>query len=123
MTVKEIFDEGAAQYDAQRRKVIPCFDDLYDTAIELIPFKGEETFTALDLGAGTGLLTSLTLKKFSKAQLTVVDISEKMLEKARQTPDEYRDLIVRVAGYSDYFVDLTEELQEEIIRRTGHDGF
>lgn len=84
MTVKEIFDEGAAQYDAQRRKVIPCFDDFYDTAIELIPFEGEDNFTALDLGAGTGLLTSLTLKKFPKAQLTVVDISEKMLEKARQ---------------------------------------
>jgi formate C-acetyltransferase len=44
------------------------------------------------------------------------------LRKAREKPEEYRDLIVRVAGYSDYFVDLTEELQEEIIRRTEHDG-
>ena len=35
---------------------------------------------------------------------------------------EYGDLIVRVAGYSDYFVDLGEDLQEEIIRRTGHGG-
>ncbi len=34
--------------------------------------------------------------------------------------ENYRDLIVRVAGYSDYFVDLTPELQEEIIRRTEH---
>ncbi|MCD4724964.1 MAG: hypothetical protein K8R63_08970, partial [Bacteroidales bacterium] len=40
--------------------------------------------------------------------------------KAMKNPEEYRDLIVRVAGYSDYFVDLTEELQEEIIRRTEH---
>jgi len=84
MTVKEIFDEGAAEYDAQRRKVIPCFDDLYDTAIELIPFESEDNFTALDLGAGTGLLTSLTLRKFPKAQLMVVDISGKMLAKARE---------------------------------------
>jgi trans-4-hydroxy-L-proline dehydratase len=32
-------------------------------------------------------------------------------------------LIVRVAGYSDYFCDLSKELQEEIIERTEHHGF
>jgi pyruvate formate-lyase/glycerol dehydratase family glycyl radical enzyme len=52
-------------------------------------------------------------------QFNVVDAET--LRKAQQTPDAYRDLIVRVAGYSDYFVDLTPELQEEIIQRTGHD--
>ena len=83
MTVKEIFDAGAAQYDAQRRKVIPCFDDFYDTAVALIPFKAEDAFMTLDLGAGTGLLTALILRKFPAAQLTVVDISEKMLEQAK----------------------------------------
>ncbi len=51
-------------------------------------------------------------------QFNVVDIET--LRKAQETPDEYRDLIVRVAGYSDYFVDLTPELQEEIIQRTAH---
>jgi len=40
------------------------------------------------------------------------------LRKAQKHPEQYKDLIVRVAGYSDYFVDLTEELQEEIIRRS-----
>ncbi len=40
------------------------------------------------------------------------------LRKAQANPEQYKDLIVRVAGYSDYFVDLTPELQEEIIRRT-----
>jgi formate C-acetyltransferase len=53
-------------------------------------------------------------------QFNVVDAET--LRKAQQTPDAYRDLIVRVAGYSDYFVDLTPELQEEIIQRTGHDA-
>jgi formate C-acetyltransferase len=51
-------------------------------------------------------------------QFNVVDADT--LRKARQFPDDYRDLIVRVAGYSDYFVDLTPELQEEIIERTAH---
>ncbi len=42
------------------------------------------------------------------------------LRKAQQEPEKYRDLIVRVAGYSDYFVDLGPDLQNEIIRRTEH---
>ena len=40
------------------------------------------------------------------------------LRKAQETPEKYRDLIVRVAGYSDYFVDLGTDLQNEIIKRT-----
>ena len=45
------------------------------------------------------------------------------LRKAKLKPEKYRDLIVRVAGYSDYFIELTEELQDEIIKRTEHDNF
>ncbi len=52
-------------------------------------------------------------------QFNVVDTAT--LRQAQQNPRDFRDLIVRVAGYSDYFVDLTPELQEEIIRRTAHD--
>jgi formate C-acetyltransferase len=40
------------------------------------------------------------------------------LRKAQREPEKYRDLIVRVAGYSDYFVDLGIDLQNEIIKRT-----
>jgi pyruvate-formate lyase len=35
---------------------------------------------------------------------------------------DYSDILVRVTGYSDYFNELGPELQEEIIRRTEHDG-
>jgi trans-4-hydroxy-L-proline dehydratase len=45
------------------------------------------------------------------------------LRKAQASPEQHRDLIVRVAGYSDYFCDLSKELQEEIIARTEHQGF
>ncbi len=45
------------------------------------------------------------------------------LRNAQAHPEDYRDLIVRVAGYSDYFNDLGRELQDEIIRRTGHENF
>jgi formate C-acetyltransferase len=45
------------------------------------------------------------------------------LREAQSQPDLYRDLIVRVAGYSDYFCDLSPALQEEIIQRTEHTSF
>jgi formate C-acetyltransferase len=50
-------------------------------------------------------------------------VTAETLRKAQKDPGKYRDLIVRVAGYSDYFVDLGPELQEEIIRRTEHASF
>jgi trans-4-hydroxy-L-proline dehydratase len=49
-------------------------------------------------------------------------VSADTLRKAQKNPENYRDLIVRVAGYSDYFNDLGEDLQEEIIRRTEHES-
>jgi trans-4-hydroxy-L-proline dehydratase len=45
------------------------------------------------------------------------------LREAKANPAAYRDLIVRVAGYSDYFCDLSEALQDEIIQRTEHTEF
>jgi formate C-acetyltransferase len=48
-------------------------------------------------------------------------VTAETLRKAQKDPENYRDLIVRVAGYSDYFVDLGRSLQDEIIRRTAHD--
>jgi pyruvate formate-lyase/glycerol dehydratase family glycyl radical enzyme len=47
-------------------------------------------------------------------------VSADTLRKAQQEPENYRDLIVRVAGYSDYFVNLGVDLQDEIIKRTEH---
>ena len=49
-------------------------------------------------------------------QFNVVDAAT--LRKAQEEPENYRTLIVRVAGYSDYFVNLGEDLQNEIIKRT-----
>ena len=54
-------------------------------------------------------------------QFNVIDVDT--LRAAQENPDKYRDLIVRVAGYSDYFCDLSQALQEEIIARTEHQAF
>jgi formate C-acetyltransferase len=54
-------------------------------------------------------------------QFNVVDADT--LRAAQRNPGQYRDLIVRVAGYSDYFCDLGPALQDEIIARTEHRSF
>jgi len=54
-------------------------------------------------------------------QFNIVD-TQTLLD-AQQMPDEYKDLLVRVAGYSDYFNDMTEQLQNEIIARTENEEF
>jgi formate C-acetyltransferase len=51
-------------------------------------------------------------------QFTVVD--KKTLLDARENPEKYRDLVVRVAGYSAYFVEQSPRVQEHIIERTEH---
>jgi pyruvate formate-lyase/glycerol dehydratase family glycyl radical enzyme len=75
--------------------------------------------------AGLEKFTQLVRSYFKKGghhvQFNVIDRAT--LEAALADPESYRDLIVRVAGYSDYFCDLSEALQLEIISRTEHTGF
>ncbi|MDW7738441.1 MAG: glycyl radical protein [Bacillota bacterium] len=54
-------------------------------------------------------------------QFNVIDAAT--LRNAQQNPEQYANLIVRVAGYSDYFNNLSVELQNEIIERTEHENF
>ena len=67
------------------------------------------------------LIRSYFLMDGHHIQFNIVDAET--LRAAQKNPDQYRDLIVRVAGYSDYFCDLSLELQEEIIHRTEHMKF
>ncbi len=54
-------------------------------------------------------------------QFNIVDTET--LHAAQQRPEEYRDLLVRVAGYSDYFNDMNADLQADVIARTGQESF
>jgi formate C-acetyltransferase len=78
-------------------------------------FEDEENYAKL-----TALIRSYFSLDGHHIQFNVVDAET--LRDAQKNPELYRDLIVRVAGYSDYFNDLGEDLQNEIIRRTEHES-
>jgi len=78
-------------------------------------FEDDESITKL-----SQLIRSYFRMDGHHIQFNVVDADT--LRKAQKNPEKYKDLIVRVAGYSDYFNDLGEELQNEIIRRTEHEA-
>ncbi|TWT76284.1 Benzylsuccinate synthase alpha subunit [Planctomycetes bacterium CA13] len=69
----------------------------------------------------THLIRSYFKMDSHHVQFNVVDVE--LLRKAQANPESHRDLIVRVAGYSDYFCDLSKALQDEIIARTEHESF
>jgi formate C-acetyltransferase len=75
--------------------------------------------------AGLDMLVQLVRGYFKldghHVQFNVVDAGT--LREAQRHPEMHRDLIVRVAGYSDYFCDLGRSLQDEIIARTEHESF
>ena len=74
--------------------------------------KGLEAFTAF-------LRTFIDLGVYH-VQFNVVD--KETLMAAQKKPEEYRSLMVRVAGYSAYFVELCSEIQNDIIGRTAHES-
>ncbi|MEE4195964.1 MAG: pyruvate formate lyase family protein, partial [Anaerolineae bacterium] len=64
------------------------------------------------------LIDTYILRGGFEIQVNVVD-REKLLD-AQQHPEQYQDLVVRIGGYSDYFVRLSPEMQAEVILRTNH---
>jgi pyruvate formate-lyase/glycerol dehydratase family glycyl radical enzyme len=76
--------------------------------------------TALSNETGKGKLIALIRTYFAlggmEMQFNIV--SGKTLRKAQEAPEEYRDLVVRIAGFSAYFVELYKASQDDIIRRT-----
>jgi formate C-acetyltransferase len=75
-------------------------------------------FDASGLDRLIALVQGYFTKGGQQVQIAVLDGGE--LRKAQDAPDAYRNLIVRVGGFSDYFVNLNRELQDEIISRTEH---
>jgi tRNA (cmo5U34)-methyltransferase len=99
-----VFAAHAVDYDAQRRRLVPCFDEFYGTAVSVIGLRGGPVRRVLDLGAGTGLLSAAVLARYPDAQLVLVDGAAEMLEQARER--------LRVGSTTTIVADLREALPD-----------
>lgn len=81
--IAALFDRAATSYDAERPKLVPCFDAFYAAALAPLG-KLPRGARVLDLGAGTGLLSGMLAAGRPDLALVLVDIAPGMLEIARQ---------------------------------------
>ena len=88
MSIEALFDEAAAGYDRARRQLVPGLDGFYGAALESVPFARDAQIRVLDLGAGTGLLSSMVAGRFPRSRVTLVDLSVEMLRVARRRLSE-----------------------------------
>ena len=76
--------------------------------------------TSLLSGNGPERLKDLVMTYLKRGgfEVQINVINHETLQKARNNPDEYRDLVIRIGGYTDYYTRLPVEMQEEILHRT-----
>jgi len=64
----------------------------------------------------------LTFLRRGGFEVQVNTVDREVLKAARENPEAYRDLVVRIGGYTDYFTRLSPEMQEEVMMRTQYEG-
>ncbi|MFE9653761.1 class I SAM-dependent methyltransferase [Micromonospora sp. NPDC006431] len=110
MSVADAFDAVAGSYDEARRRLVPCFDAFYGTAVQVAapPLRAAlasgRTPEVLDLGAGTGLLSLLLAAAVPGVRLTLVDAAPGMLAVATG------HLAARGVSHRTVLADLTDPL-------------
>lgn len=99
MNIAEQFNIISQEYDSGRRKFIPCFDEYYDLTTEFVASSINKPSRILDLGAGTGLLTSYWYRHFPEADFILTDIAEEMLEVAKNRFAGLKNVSYEVSNY------------------------
>lgn len=92
-----VFDITAQGYDIDRSRLIPSFEQLYQTAVALIP---ESADHILDLGAGTGLLSAFVRSRFQNARLHLIDNSQPMLAQAEIRFSQDQEVLCQLGDYT-----------------------
>ena len=82
--VKSHFDEEAVIFDERVVKIVPYYDEMLEALVTAIPFAPIMPIRVADLGCGTGAAAYLVKKRFPKARVLCVDMSQNMLDIASE---------------------------------------
>lgn len=97
MKIGQTFDESVEYYDEWVKIALPCYDEIFSIAKELIPFATDARIEVLDLGAGTGLFSMHVLQKYPNAAFVLYDVAPKMLdiarERFRESPSQFQYIV------------------------------
>lgn len=100
MEIEEQFNLIAEEYDSNRKRFIPCFDDYYKGTTQFIASNIEKPKRILDLGAGTGLLSYFWYQHYPSSEYVLVDIADEMLKIARKRFYNIETISYQVMDYS-----------------------
>lgn len=107
MNIQNQFNRIAGQYDGNRRKFIPCFDDFYAGTTRFIASNINPPERVIDLGAGTGLLTSFWYRQFPESEYILVDIADDMLKVARERFENIGSVSCQTGNYREELPDVS----------------
>lgn len=105
MDLAQQFNLISKEYDANRRKFIPCFDDFYKSTTKFISKNLSSPDKIIDLGAGTGLLTYYWYQQFPKSEYILIDIADDMLEIAKKRFSSLKNFSYITTDYSEKLPD------------------
>ncbi|MCU6720364.1 methyltransferase domain-containing protein [Porcipelethomonas ammoniilytica] len=111
MNIEEQFNLIAKEYDANRKKFIPCFDEFYEYTTKFIASNIETPKQILDLGAGTGILSYFWFQHFPKSEYVLVDIADDMLNSSEINTwfDSYWEHQLKNSGLTAKDIELWKE--------------
>jgi tRNA (cmo5U34)-methyltransferase len=91
MAIDQAFNRSSQYYDDWVKKAVPCYEEVFSIATELVPFDPGDEIRVLDLGAGTGLFSERILQKFPQATFVLYDVASQMLDVARDRFKRHKD--------------------------------
>lgn len=100
MDIQTQFNIIADEYDGNRKKFIPCFDEYYNSTTRFIASNIPQPKRVLDLGAGTGLLSYFWFQQFPQSEYVLVDIAAEMLNIARKRFESANNVSYQILDYS-----------------------